>query len=72
MQSFLQMWLTRHPQLQGSFLRLPKVHAGFLKSWHSNALNAVVLAYLRGLLDSGEVHRSTVTIYTTGHSLGNA
>ena len=46
------------------------MHAGFLNSWRCNGLSLAVLAYLKGLLDSGEVARDAVTIFVTGHSLG--
>jgi hypothetical protein len=66
----VQVLLRDHPLLPGGWWRRPRVHAGFLSSWTSCGLDQHILAILRELLESGQVDRSAVTVYVTGHSLG--
>ena len=65
-----QLVLREHPLLPGNRWRRAKVHSGFLRCWTSCGLDRCILERLQALMDSGNVDRSAVTVYVTGHSLG--
>eukprot|EP00892_Ulva_mutabilis_P005827 jgi/Ulvmu1/3616/UM017_0028.1 len=65
---FLQV---AHPPSRTFAGSRPRVHHGFLSTWHSNRFHRRVLAHISALLDSAD-DRSAVRVLCTGHSLGGA
>eukprot|EP00884_Botryococcus_braunii_P001515 jgi/Botrbrau1/11364/Bobra.0038s0112.1 len=68
----LRAWQTIHPPSRGSIIRKPKVHEGFLKSWHANGLAERVVSRIMEILKAPDMHTAHPRIIFTGHSLGGA
>eukprot|EP00892_Ulva_mutabilis_P004925 jgi/Ulvmu1/2804/UM142_0002.1 len=63
--------LTTHPPRRKFKGRTPRVHKGFLITWHAHSMHAAVLSLVRDLLAAAP-NPGEVRILCTGHSLGGA
>ena len=67
----MQFLQTPHPPKRKFAGRTPRVHQGFLTTWHAEGVHDEVLALLRDLLAAAP-DPGAVRVLCTGHSLGGA